>query len=78
MNYIVNYGVNNSHMCEGEAFVLYRDAVKFFNCLESKWEAKAIMKLKFKNGFVCDRECKKFKFQSGTDNTEMLKAVCNI
>lgn len=32
--YVVQYGVNFSHMSEYECFKLYRDAVKFFNSLD--------------------------------------------
>jgi len=71
--YIVQYGVDNSHMCEFKDFKLYRDAKEFYEKIESKYEAKTCQKLVFdKDGFVKGKEYKLFKFQPGTDNTTML------
>jgi len=76
MKYSVVYGVNNSHMTEAELFDLYRDAKKFFNELEAKFESKICQKLSFdNNGIVSKKVPKLFKFESGTDNTLMLKSL---
>lgn len=77
--YIVQYGFDNSHMCEFESFNLYRDAKKFYEGLNIKFQSKTCQKLIFnKNGVVVDREYKLFKFQPGTDNTLILERMSQL
>lgn len=78
--YIVQYGVDNSHMCEFSEFKLYRDAKRFYESLDAvKYSAAVCYKLSFKhNGFdwfASDKEAKLYRFSPGTDNTEYLNRM---
>ena len=79
-NYIVQYGVDNSHMCEFKEFKLYRDAKKFYGDIDkSKHKAAICYKLSFNhNGFewlASDKEAKLYMFEPGTDNSVMLEKM---
>ena len=75
--YTVQYGLNNSHMCEFESFNLYRDAKSFYENLDSEiFKAAVCYKLTFdKDGFAKDKEAKLFRFEPGVDNTEKLNSM---
>lgn len=78
--YMVQYGVDNSHMCEFKEFNLYRDAKEFYHNLnEIKHKAAVCYKLSFSfNGFewiASDKEAKLYRFTPGTDNTEHLNRM---
>lgn len=81
MNYSVDYGVNNGHINECELFELYRDAKKFYENLDAKYQAKICFKLFYGDKVnvlgkcVVDKEAKLFSFESGTDNTLMLESL---
>ena len=77
--YIISYGVNNSHMSEGETFKLYRDAKSFFETLGDKFKAAVVYKMSYdKNGYANGQEPKLYKFEPGTDNTALLlKLIIN-
>ena len=74
MKYSVLYGVNNSHLTECNFFKLYRDAIAFFDSLDSEYPSAVIYKLTYdKAGYVSKKEPKLHKSESGRDNTAFLE-----
>lgn len=80
-NYVVQYGVNNSHMDTFEMFELYRDANKFYDDLAAEQQSKTIYKAFYKgeknHALISNIEYKRFKFESGLDNTKLLLKIKN-
>lgn len=81
--YILNYGVNNSHMTETKTFTLYRDAVKAYNDLDcGTWKAATVEKLEFSGvagiKTVSNRLPKLYRFEQGVDNEKMLTAFLGL
>lgn len=81
--YIVQYGVNNSHMCEFNHFDLYRDAVNFYKNIDSSvYKSAAIIKILFSgkgiSKKIASKEAKMFRFEPGVDNTTALSLLCNL
>lgn len=76
--YTVQYGINNSHMCEFESFKLYRDAKKFYESLDvNRFKAAICYKVLFnKDTKISEsKEPKLFRFEPGIDNTKMLNEM---
>lgn len=81
--YIVQYGVNNSHMSEFSSHKLYRDAVSFYDGIDSKvFKSAAVVKLLFSGSGVdqklVKKEAKIFRFEPGVDNTRALSNLCGL
>ena len=76
--YTVQYGINNSHMCEFESFKLYRDAKKFYESIDDKvFKAVICYKVLFNKvtNIAESKEPKLFRFEPGVDNTKMLNEM---
>lgn len=81
--YMVQYGVNNSHMSEFSTHNLYRDAVSFYDKIDEKtFKSAAIIKLSFcgkgVNQKLSGKEAKIFRFEPGVDNTRALLNLCGL
>jgi len=72
MKYSVTYGVNDSHLTECELFPLYRDALAFFNAIDTAVYPSAICyKLGYnKDGYVCAKEAKQYNLQTTKGTTD--------
>ncbi|MGL6122395.1 MAG: hypothetical protein ACRC1W_05105 [Shewanella sp.] len=81
--YIVQYGVNNSHMSEYSTHALYRDAISFYRSIDADtYKAAAILKLSYVGKGVAQtlagKEAKMFRFEAGVDNTRALQSLVGL
>ena len=80
MFYTVNYGVDDSHIDETRIFQLYRDAVDFYNSIDTeKYPAGLVYKLVYnRKGCVIERVAKQYRFTcSGITEALLQKYIMN-
>lgn len=77
LNYLVKYGVNDSHMDHDDQFFdLYRDAVNFYEEIDPKFPSKICFKVSFDDaGYISGLEPKLYQFDNAPDEEYFLKVL---